>query len=153
MFDPTTLTGAHTWLSLVAIAAGLVVAAGLLAGRAPPGWTGAFLATAALTSLTGFLFPFAGVLPSHIVGVLALAVLVAVGFARQRGWRRLYAAGLVASLYLLVFAGLAQLFMKVPSLAGGTPGSPGPGFAPAQGVALLAFLALGYLAARRLRAA
>ncbi len=46
MFDPTTLVGFHTWLSLIALGAGLIVAAGLFRGQNHPTWTALFLATA-----------------------------------------------------------------------------------------------------------
>ena len=77
MFDPTTLVGFHTWLSLIALGAGLIVAAGLFRGQNHPTWTALFLATAVGTSVTGFLFPFSGVFPSHVVGGIALVVLAA----------------------------------------------------------------------------
>jgi hypothetical protein len=47
-------------LSLFGIFAGLVVVGGLLAGTGLDGWTGLFLVTTALTSITGFGFPFVG---------------------------------------------------------------------------------------------
>ena len=95
MFDPTTLVGFHTWLSLIALAAGLVVTGGLLRGRRLPGWTGVFLATAVATSATGFLLPAPHFLPSHAVGILALASLAVAILARYRfrmagAWRWIY---------------------------------------------------------------
>lgn len=39
IFDPTRLTGIHTDLSLVALAAGIIVVIGLLSARTLPGWT------------------------------------------------------------------------------------------------------------------
>jgi hypothetical protein len=155
MFDPTTLTGFHTWLSLVAIAAGLLMAPGLIAGRAAPGLAEVFLATTALTSITGFLFPYAGFLPSHAVGVAALllAPVLAARFAfgQEGAWARVYRVGLVGSLYFLLFVALAQAFMKVPGLRELGPGAAGPAFAIAQAVLLAAAMALGVLAARRTR--
>jgi hypothetical protein len=38
-------------------------------------WTAVFLVITALTTLTGFFFPFHKLLPSHILGVLSLIVL------------------------------------------------------------------------------
>ena len=55
-FEITTFTLIHTLISLVGIAAGLVVVGGLMAGQRLDGWTGLFLATTALTSITGFGF-------------------------------------------------------------------------------------------------
>jgi hypothetical protein len=60
MFDPTSFVGFHTWLSIIAILAGIPVAIGLLKGHTVPRWTGIYLATAFATSATGYGFPFTG---------------------------------------------------------------------------------------------
>jgi len=155
MFDPTTYTGVHTWLSIIAILAGIPVVGGLLRGQALPGWTALFLATAVATSATGFGFPFGGLLPSHIVGGVALAVLAVAMIARyvQRlagAWRGIYALAAVASLYFLVFVAIAQSFQKIPALQSPEPGTP---FAVSQLVALALFAALAFAAFRGFRPA
>ena len=66
-FDVTTLLGFHVVVSLVGIATGLVVLAGLIANNRLEGWTLIFLATTLATSVTGFFFPVQQILPSHIV--------------------------------------------------------------------------------------
>ncbi|TWB24726.1 hypothetical protein FBZ89_101352 [Nitrospirillum amazonense] len=68
MFDPSSYVGFHTDLSLLALAAGLVLIAGLFSGRVPPALTACYLAAAVLTDVTGFGFPFTGFLPSHGLG-------------------------------------------------------------------------------------
>ncbi len=153
MFDITTFTGFHTWLSLVAISTGVVVVAGLFASRPLPAWTGAFLVTAVATSVTGYGFPVSGVLPSHVVGAIALVVLAATLLARYRfhlggAWRWIYVAGAMASLYFLVFVAVAQAFGKVPALHAAAPTQSEPPFAIAQGVVLILFVLLGIGAAR-----
>lgn len=153
MFDVTTFTGFHTWLSLIAIATGVVVLAGMLSSRMMPVWTGVFLATAVATSVTGYGFPFTGILPSHVVGAVALGILAVALAARYtfhlaRAWRWIYAAGAVASLYLLVFVAVAQAFGKVPALHALAPTQSEPPFAIAQGVVLIVFVLLGIGAAR-----
>src|SRR5947207_12639644 len=55
-----TFTVDHVIISLIGIAAGLVVLYGLLGSNRLPGWTALFLAATVLTSVTGFFFPFAG---------------------------------------------------------------------------------------------
>ena len=65
----------HVVLSLVGILAGFVVVANMLGSKTVNGWTAIFLGATILTSATGFLFPTDKVLPSHIVGVVSLAVL------------------------------------------------------------------------------
>lgn len=154
MFDPTTFTGFHTWLSLIAILCGFPVAAGLLKGHTRPGWTGAFLSTAFATSATGFGFPFNGVLPSHVIGAISLVLVGLAGYALYArrldgGWRRLYAICAMLSFYLLVFVAVAQAFMKVPFLRAMAPTQSEPPFAIAEGLVLLVFAVLTYLAARR----
>ena len=153
MFDITTFTGFHTWLSLIAIASGVVVLAGMFGARLLPLWTGLFLATAVATSVTGYGFPFSGVLPSHVVGAIALVILAVTltaryGFHLARAWRWIYVAGAVASLYLLVFVAVAQAFGKVPALHALAPTQSEPSFAIAQGVVLIVFVGLGIGAAR-----
>lgn len=52
-----TFTLLHVIISLIGIVTGLVVMVGLLKSRPIPGWTGAFLLTTILTSVTGLMFP------------------------------------------------------------------------------------------------
>ncbi|MBS7813593.1 hypothetical protein [Roseococcus pinisoli] len=143
----------HTALSFIAIAAGAVVVLDLLRSGPTPFWTGLFLVTSILTSVTGYFFPFSGVLPSHIVGGVALLILAVVlaaryGFGLGGAWRRVDAIGLVASLYLLCFVLIAQAFGKIPALHALAPTQSEPAFAIAQAVALLLFVLLGIAAAR-----
>ena len=76
MFDLSTYTILHVIISLVAIVAGFIVVFGMLGSNRMAGCTAAFLTTTVLTSLTGFGFPFNGVLPSHVVGAISLVVLL-----------------------------------------------------------------------------
>lgn len=154
MFDPTTLTGFHTWLSILAIAAGLPMAAGLRRGEIVQPWSMVFLWTAIATSATGFLFPFNGVLPSHVIGVISLVLFIPAALALHvfdlRGpWRRIFAITAMIGLYLLVFVAIAQAFLKVPALQALAPTQTEPPFAIAEGVAFVAFAVLTWLAARR----
>ena len=157
MFDPTNWTGFHTWQSLIAIATGFVVLLDLIAGRERPVWTMVFLATAVATSATGFGFPFTGVLPSHIVGIVALLVLAATlparyHFRRAGHWNWIYAAGVVISLWLLVFVAVAQAFAKIGVLKALAPTQSEPPFAIAQLVVLALFVLAGFSAVRGSRA-
>ena len=154
VLDPTTLVGFHTWVSLIAIVAGFPAAAALLKGHLSPRWNGIFLWTAIATSATGFLFPFSGVLPSHIVGAISLMLLAVAAIALyarglQGGWRRTYAITAMLSFYLLIFVLIAQLFLKVPVLNAMAPTQAEPPFAIAQALTLMVFLVLTVLAAKR----
>jgi hypothetical protein len=148
-----TYTTIHSLISLAAIAAGVPALLGLFGARVPQWLTTLFIVLAVATSATGFGFPFSGVLPSHVVGVIALVILAAAIFARYAAhyagaWRWIYSAGIVASVYLLVFVGVAQIFAKIPVLHNAAPTQSEPPFAIAQIVVLAIFVVLGILAAR-----
>ena len=85
-------TTLHVVISLIGIATGLVVLWGMLNGRDVGGLTALFLASTVLTSVTGFMFPFNQLLPSHFVGgislvVLAIALFALYGKGLSGGWR------------------------------------------------------------------
>jgi len=156
IFGMTTFTFVHVLLSLVGIGSGLIVALGMLAAKRFDGLTEVFLATTVLTSVTGFLFPYHGSLPSYAVGVLSLIVLAIAIFARYSrhlagGWRRTYVITSVIALYLNVFVFVIQLFEKVPGLKAMAPTQSEPPFKPTQLVVLVLFLALGVFASIRFR--
>ncbi len=144
----------HVAVSLVGILSGLVVLYGLLFGRPSGAWTAVFLATTILTSLTGFPLPPFGFDPPRAVGVislvlLALAVAAYYAFHLAGAWRWIYVASAVAALYLNVFVGIVQSFLKLPFLNALAPTQSEPPFVVTQGIVLLAFVALGVWAAIR----
>jgi hypothetical protein len=146
----------HVVISLIAIATGFVVLAGLLQNNRLDGWTTVFLITTAATSLTGFGFPFVRLLPSHIVGALSLvalavAVLGRYSYRLASAWRATYVIAAVTVLYFNVFVLIVQTFQKVPALAALAPTQSEPPFAFTQLIVLVAFLVLGYLAVVRFR--
>jgi hypothetical protein len=155
MLDLTTLTVLHTAISLIAPAAGFVVVADLMRGRSSQTWMSLFLVTAFATSASGFLFPFNGLLPSHVVGILALLTLLGVMLARRAApaWRRTEIVGLVATQYFLVFVGVAQLFTKVPAFQILAPTQSELPFAIAQLLVLAAFVGIGAASLGALRQA
>lgn len=151
-----TYTLVHVVISLIGIATGFVVLAGLLKNQRLDGWTAVFLVTTTATSPTGFGFPFVRLLPSHIVGAISLVVLAVAIIARYRhrmarGWRATYVITAVMALYFNVFVLVVQSFQKVPALAVLAPTQSEPPFAVAELIVLVAFLALGYLAVIRFR--
>jgi len=150
----STFTTLHVVISLIGIASGLIVLFGMIGGRRLPGWTALFLATTVLTSVTGFLFPFSQLLPSHVVGAISLVVLaVALAalyvFRLSGPWRWVYVVTAVLALYLNVFVGVVQAFQKLPFLQPLAPTQSEPPFAAAQIVVLAACAVLGYLAVAR----
>jgi hypothetical protein len=154
IFGMPTFTFLHVVLSLVGIFSGFVVVYGLFVGDRLNGWTGLFLLTTVLTSVTGFLFPFHKFLPSHGVGTISLIVLAVAIFARYLRdlagpWRRIYVITAMIALYLNVFVLVAQLFMKVPSLRAMAPTQSEPPFLVSQVVAMALFIVLTIGAAKR----
>jgi hypothetical protein len=154
--DITTVTLIHTVISIVAITAGLVVVGGLIAGVRLDGWTGLFLVTTALTSVTGFFFPFTRLLASHWVGIISLLILPFVIAARywerlRDVWRGVYVVGTVLVLYLNFFILLVQLFRRIPALLVAAPKQTEPPFVLTQLLVLALFAWLGFAAFRRFR--
>ena len=154
IFNITTFTLIHVVLSLVGIFAGLVVAGGLVAGARLDGWTGVFLATTALTNLTGLGFPFVTFLPSHGITILSLIVLPFVVFARYGkhlagGWRGVYVVGSVLALYLNVFVLVVQLFERLPALIAAAPTQKEAPFVVTQLLVMVMFVWLGRAALKR----
>jgi hypothetical protein len=147
-------TWVHVAISLVAIAAGLIVVCGLLAGQPMDGWTLVFLVTTVLTSVTGFGFPFDKLLPSHVLGIISLVVLAVALVARYSfhldgAWRWIYVVGAVLALYLNVFVLIVQAFQKVPALKSKAPTQSEPPFVVTQLIALAVFVGVGIAAVMR----
>lgn len=150
------LTLIHTVVSFIAMGFGYGAVARLLGADYGRRWTQFFFITAAFVTLTGFVFPFNGVTPAFATGIVATVIFVAwllarYGFKLRGLWRAVYAASIVASLYLLVFVTIAQAFQKIPFLSALAPTQSEAPFAIAQAVALLLFIVVGVIAIRRFR--
>src|SRR5712691_464343 len=149
-----TFTLVHVALSLIGIISGLVVLAGLLWANRMNGWTLAFLITTVATSVTGFFFPFRGITPAIILGILSLIVLAAAIAARYAfrlagAWRWIYVVSAVVALYFNFFVLVVQSFLHIPALHVLAPKGSEPPFAIAQGVVLVLFILAGILAVKR----
>jgi hypothetical protein len=147
---------AHVVISLAAIFAGFVVLFGLLAGKPLDGWTALFLATTVATSVTGFFFPVHHFMPSHVVGIISLAVLALATqacYSRHLAgaWRKTYVVGALVALYFNVLVAIVQAFSKIPALKTLAPTQSEAPFKLAQLVVLMLFVVLGILAAIRFR--
>ena len=148
--DPLTLL--HVLITLIAIASGFVILAQMLKSVLSGSWTGIFLATTLLTSVTGFVFfhPPNPPTPAQLTGVVALLILAPTLYALYRKhlagvWRSGYVVGAVISLYLNVFVLVVQLFLKVPKPAI----TGGPVFGAVQGIVLIAFILVGWQGVKR----
>ena len=146
----------HTVISLIGIATGLVALAGMLAGKLLNGWTGLFLLTTVLTTVTGFLFPISVFTPALGVGILSTVILVIAlaalyVFHLAGAWRPIYVITAVFALYLNSFVGVVQAFQKVSFLQPLAPTQSEPPFLIAQGALLGLFVVLGIIAVVRFR--
>ena len=152
--DPLTL--AHVAITLIAIFSGFVVLNQMRGSILSGGWTGIFLLTSVLTSVTGFVFFHPpGFTPAQGTGVVALLVLgpTLYGLYAKRlagSWRAIYVIGAVISLYLNMFVLVVQSFLKaaaLQALAGNPPA--GPVFGAVQGIVLIAFIIAGWRSVKR----
>ncbi len=144
----------HVAISLIAIAAGLVIVFGMLTARPLGPWHDIFLTTTIATSLTGFGFPFEKLLPSHVLGALSLVVLAVACYARYGRklaghWNVVYIVTAMVAFYFNFFVLVVQSFLKVPALHELAPTQAESPFAVTQLVVLVAFAALTVLAVRK----
>ena len=152
----TPFTLLHVVLSLVGIGSGLVVLYGMIRGKRMDSGTALFLATTVLTSLTGFFFPFHGVTPGIVVGIVSMVVLGAAVYGRYvrrmvGAWRPVYVIGATVALYLNVVVLIIQLFEKVASLKALAPTQSEPPFLVTQVVVMAGFVLAGILAVKGFR--
>ena len=152
----TAYTIFHVLISLLAILFGFIFLFRLLSGKEFPRLTSIFLATTLATSITGFFFPFHGITPAIILGLISLVVLAVAIFARYPRalagpWRKTFVISSVLALYLNVFVLVVQSFQKIPALKEIAPTQDAPAFKVTQLVVLLVFIVLGALAVIRFR--
>lgn len=148
----------HVMFSLIGIAAGLITVLGMIRSMRLPAVTALFLSTTLLTSVTGFLFPFHGVTPGIVLGILSVIVLVLAIVALHGGklagpWRGTYVVSATAALYFNFFVLIVQSFAKSPALNSIAPTQSSPVFIATQLAALIGFIVLGTLAFRHFRPA
>lgn len=147
-------TNLHVAISLVGILTGIVVLLGMLASLRLAAVTGLFLITTLLTSLTGFLFPFKGITPGIVIGILSCIVLVPAflaryAFAMRGAWRWIFVVTSTIALWFNVFVLIVQSFEKIPALHALAPTGTEPPFKVAQLTALVALAVLGFFATRK----
>jgi hypothetical protein len=143
----------HVIITIVELLAGAVIVLQMLSGKRS-GLNFLFLLTAVLTTITGFMFPYHGPTPGIVLGFITLPFLLLAAIAwytgRLRGvWRPIYVLSMLILFYLDAFVAVAQSFMKIPSLHALAPHGNEPPFKVAQGLLLLVFIILGYLALKR----
>jgi hypothetical protein len=148
----------HVIISLLALAVGAPFLFSIIAGKAPDIWTPLFLALTLATSVTGVMFPFSGVNPPHIVGLISIFTLSLAVFALYRfqavgAWRWIYVVSAVLGFYLNVFVAVVQAFQKVEFFFNLAPTGSEPPFLIAQVFVLAVFGWFGFLALKNFRPA
>ena len=153
-------TTLHVIITLIAIVTGLIVMFGMVGPYRSGGLTAIFLLFTILTSVTGFMFPFNGVTPGILIGILscvllAVACLALYSMKLAGPWRWIYLLTALISLYLNVFVLVIQSFLKIPPLHEIAPGNPpaGPAFFVVQGIVLVFFAIMIIQVWRRFRPA
>jgi len=147
-------TQVHVAISLVGIAAGFLVIFGMMASKRMPLMTALFLITTVLTSVTGFMFPYHGVTPGIVFGILSLVVLLFAliawyGGNLRGGWRGTWVITAVIAQFLNFFVLVVQSFEKVPGLHTLAPTQKELPFKVAQILTLVLFIVLGVVAYRK----
>jgi hypothetical protein len=148
------LTLIHMGLSVVALVAGVVAIISMLVRQRHDSLTALFLITTAATSISGFLFPWAGFTPALDIGIVSMIVLLfpLLGlyvFAMRGWWYPLGVGGAVAAFYLNAVMATVQAFEKIPALRALAPTPTEAPFLIAQAVLLLTFIGIGAAAIRR----
>lgn len=145
----STFTLIHVAISLIGILAGLVVVYGFLVGKRLPAWNWLFLVMTIATSVTGFFFPFHGITPGIVLGVISLVVLALALLAWRKNWSKTYIVTATIAEFLNVLVLIVQSFQKVPQLHALAPTGTEPITNVAKVIALVLFVALGWMAIRR----
>ena len=145
----STFTLIHVVISLIGILSGFVVVYGFLVGAKLPAWNLVFLAFTILTSVTGFFFPFHGITPGIVVGVLSLVVLAAAVVAWRKGWSKTYIVTATIAEFFNVLVLIVQSFEKIAPLHELAPKGTEAITNVAKLVALVLFVVLAWVAIRR----
>jgi hypothetical protein len=145
----STFTLIHVAISLIGIATGLVVVYGFVAGKKLPAWNAVFLLMTILTSVTGFFFPFHGITPGIVVGVISLVVLAVAVLAWNKKWTKTYIVTATIAEFFNVLVLIVQSFMKIAALHALAPKGTEPITNVAKVVALVLFVGLAWVAVRR----
>lgn len=147
----------HVIFSIVELIAGTIVVLKMVNGSRSR-FNGLFLLTATLTTFTGFLFPNNGITPGLVLGFISVPFLLLAAATSYTGYmlgvgRVIYVLSTLILLYLDAFVAVAQSFLKIPALHDLAPTGKEAPFIAAQGLLLLVFIVIGFLALKRFRPA
>ncbi len=150
------LTLFHVLVSLVAVVAGVSLILRLMRNRddrRPASW---FLISIAITLASGFVFPFKGITPAIIVGILCVLILAPTLYARYRTpltglWRPVYVVGVTLLAFFNCLVLIIQSFQKIGPLNAIAPVGNEPPVLVSQVVLLLLALSVGIIGLLRFR--
>ena len=145
----STFTLFHVLISLVGILSGLVVVYGFVVGKKFRLMNAIFLVMTIATSVTGFFFPFHGITPGIVVGVLSVFILALAVLAWNKAWTKTYIITCSVAEFFNVLVLIVQSFQKIPALHAYAPTGKEPIVAICQGTALLVFVVLAVIAIRK----
>jgi hypothetical protein len=145
----STFTLIHVAISLIGILSGLVVVYGFLTGARMAAWNMVFLVMTILTSVTGFFFPFHGITPGIVVGVISLVVLAVAVVAWQKRWTKTYIVTATVAEFFNVLVLIVQSFQKIPVLHALAPKGTEPITNVCKVLALVVFAVAAWVAIRR----
>jgi hypothetical protein len=139
----------HVALSLIGIFTGLVALLGFFNGRLLHAWIGIFLLTTIATSVTGFFFPFKGITPGIILGIVSLIDLAIAIAAYRKHWTNTFILTCTLAEFLNVLVFIIQSFQKIPKLHRYAPKGSEPIVAAMQFLALTLFILLAAFTIQR----
>jgi hypothetical protein len=135
----------HVFLSVIGLGAGVFVVLGFFSSKRFSILTTAFVVATFFTSISGFAFPYHGITPGIVLGVVSVLVLILATYAlyikKLAGeWRAMYVITACLALYFNFFVLVAQAFDKVHVLHSIAPSQTSPGFALSQIAVLVLFI-------------
>jgi hypothetical protein len=145
----------HMLTGVIGIVSGLIVVAGMFAGKRMDKCVAVFLTNTCAACITGFYFlPVDGFTSAQLVGVFCSTLLGFAGYAfciqhLAGTWNQIYTVAAVEALYLNVLIAITQSFQHLHFLKDLAPTQSSPVYVTVKLTALLLFIAIGFLAARR----
>jgi hypothetical protein len=139
----------HVVISLIGIVTGLIVVIGFLKPGKPGLMNTTFLLFTILTSVTGFFFPFKGITPGIVLGIISLGLLALALIALKKKHTNTYIISATFAEFFNVLVLIVQSFQKIPALHKFAPKGNEPIVAITQLVVLIGFIVLMVLAIRK----
>lgn len=141
----------HAVFGAVGIGAGVWAVFGILKGKLFKKWTVIFLKCASIACVTGLMFPFRHLLPTHWVAMSAVYVsgVAVVVWCRHRLvdiWALIYALSIMLTLCLNILVVIAHVFEML------IPPQPKLSFLITGSMVMLLFIGLGMFTVRKYRA-